>query len=280
MNKLVLYRKQLELLSMAKKYLNIGDLSNYIHCVRDAIPDMFYSGSFNLREELIELIPIENLSTCRILLEDLKDISGNFGDKYMSSRGNHSKDYLLKEIETFESIMRKQISFHSQFTVFFSWQSDNDETHNTKVIRECIDRAIRELNKKSEIKLYRDEATKNQPGSPDIMSSILRKIDDSMIFIADVTPITKIDKNGEEKLIPNPNVMCEVGYALSTLSSDRVILICNKSSYDLRNLPFDLGLKRAMIYSLLPNESEDNIKKIKDNLTDNLKSAIRAIRDL
>ena len=62
MNKHVLYRKQLDLLILAKKYLSDTtpqNLNDYVNKVRDAIPDLFYESQYSLRDEFIELIPTD-----------------------------------------------------------------------------------------------------------------------------------------------------------------------------------------------------------------------------
>ena len=58
MKKLVLYRKELELLDLAKDLISSNHLLDYISNVRNAIPDLFYENNFNLKSEFIELIPV------------------------------------------------------------------------------------------------------------------------------------------------------------------------------------------------------------------------------
>ena len=282
MNKNVLYRKQLELLAMIKKELSNAnfDVNHYIHSVRDAIPDLFYENQFNLRQEFLELIPVENLCIVRQLIYNLKSITGS----YMNSVGYNMTSIqisdLINDIEKLEIIMKSQISLHSNFTVFYSWQNDTDKSINRNFIENAIIKSIEELNKISEIKLAFDKDTRNESGSPDIFSTIRQKIDCAVCFIADVTSICKIKNNIAEKEISNPNVMCELGYALSSLSDERIILVCNTYNCDIKNLPFDLGLKRVLSYQLGSNEEDSKKKETKKELIKNLQVAIKAIRDL
>ena len=47
------------------------------------------------------------------------------------------------------------------------------------------------------------------PGSPDIVATILAKIEAAAVFVADVTPIA-VSPGG--KHVANPNVLIELGY--------------------------------------------------------------------
>jgi predicted nucleotide-binding protein len=48
--------------------------------------------------------------------------------------------------------------------------------------------------------------------------------------------------------MPNSNVLLELGYAIKCLGDSKIIMIFNESSGDIEKLPFDLGLKRQMVY--------------------------------
>jgi hypothetical protein len=84
------------------------------------------------------------------------------------------------------------------------------------------------------------------PGCPDIGATILSKIDAASAFVADVTIVGQTIKG---KPTPNPNVLVELGYALSSLGWDRIVLVMNTAFGGPDLLPFDLRQKRAMLYS-------------------------------
>lgn len=278
MNKHVLYRKQLDLLILAKKYLSETtqkNINEYIHKVRDAIPDLFYQSRDSLRDEFIELIPTEKLSEVRSLLELLRYISGITGNNFTGNYKSGSASSIIQRIESLERTMKESINYHSQFTVFYCWESDLPSKTNRNYIQSCIDKAIKRLNDESDIKLCLDKDTFGTAGSPDIFPTILGKIETCMVFVADITPIIKYGNKG----IPNPNVMCELGYALSSISDERVIMLFNKADEnDPKDLPFDLGLKRAMMFEY--EYSESNPPLPKEELVNKLYNAIKAIRDL
>lgn len=162
-------------------------------------------------------------------------------------------------------------------TTFFSWQSD--VTKQAKFIREAL-AEISPLIKNStdNLKIVNDEATRERPGSPDISLTILEKISQSDIFIADVTIINeRADTNleGEDdqsRLTPNPNVMFELGFAVALLGWDRIILLNNNKISSIDNLPFDIRNQRITCFSAQTfNNSE------KGNLKNSLREALDMI---
>ena len=81
--------------------------------------------------------------------------------------------------------------------LFYSWQSDIPT--NRTLIDRCLSTVI---NATEGVEL--ETATRNSVGSPDIASTILSKIDQSQMIIADVTIINVRSRTGRKS--PNPNV--------------------------------------------------------------------------
>ena len=100
-------------------------------------------------------------------------------------------------------------------TIFFSWQSDLPNKTNRNLIENSIKLALKKMNQDSPYSLITeiDRDTKGVLGSPDIVDSILTKIDKCGLFIADISIINS-SLNG--KRTPNPNVLFELGYAINT----------------------------------------------------------------
>ena len=152
--------------------------------------------------------------------------------------------------------------------VFYSWQSFLPNKTNRNLIIDSLEKALKEINKELSVdeRIELDSDTKNTVGSPDIVHTIMNKIDNSDIFIADVSII--------KGTTPNPNVMLELGYALKTLGDKKIIMLFNDAFGNTKDLPFDLGFKRQMIYSCTEN---DNIPEVRIKLISNLKNALTAI---
>lgn len=66
--------------------------------------------------------------------------------------------------------------------------------------------------------------------------------------------------------------MFELGYAIKSIGDSNVVMVFNDSYGDTKNLPFDLGFKRQMIYTC--SENEDDIPSIRKSLTNRLKDSI------
>jgi len=143
--------------------------------------------------------------------------------------------------------------------IFYSWQSDLNRTRYQKFIEDCITVSIENFNLHSKnIKYNLDQATRDLPGSPNIVDSIFNKIDNSDIFICDISPVTIIN---EKKAIPNPNVLIELGYAVKILGWDNVICVCNLNEIKIEQLPFDIRQKRITSYTLKSGDKKSNESK-------------------
>ena len=134
----------------------------------------------------------------------------------------------------------------SMASVFYSWQSDRPKSQ--QAIRDALKAAIQALNAEAEDDdvLELDEATRNVPGAPEIAATILEKIDNCTIFVADITPISRQIRR--QRPLPNPNVLIELGYAFGTgRKGRRIILVADQRYLPSRSpeaLPFDLRHRR------------------------------------
>ncbi|WP_051975186.1 hypothetical protein [Cupriavidus necator] len=155
------------------------------------------------------------------------------------------------------------------WTVFYSWQSSLPNSTNRGLIRTCIDKAVDALNAEMNVEdsLRVDSDTSGRPGSPKIFDTILEKIKDCDVFIADVSLVA-----GKQA---NSNVMVELGYALSVLGPDGIVMVCNTAFGSISDLPFDLGFNRVIPY-LCAKEDEDKAT-VRAALIPKLKAAIDGI---
>lgn len=162
--------------------------------------------------------------------------------------------------------------------VFWSWQSDTPGKIGRHFVKEALEMAIAELQTEIEIdepnrELHLDHDRKGVPGSPDLANTILDKIRATSIFIADVTPV---GKTKGDKLIMNPNVAIELGYALANIGDQGLLMVLNDFYGDRESLPFDLKQKAGpIIYSLSPDDSKEILIKEQRTLSGTLKVAIR-----
>lgn len=138
-------------------------------------------------------------------------------------------------------------------TVFYSWQSDVKAAANRTLIEQALHGALADLHGRETPRLIEvDRDTAGVPGTPDIASTILEKIDKSAVVVADVT---LVDERSEGRRVPNPNVLLEVGYAIKALGFNRLILVQNTFFGGPQNLPFDLRGRRVVGYRSDPEDS-------------------------
>src|SRR4051794_22073396 len=101
-------------------------------------------------------------------------------------------------------------------TVFFSWQADTPTKEGRNLIERSLDRALTRIGEDTEIEeaareLELDKDTKGVPGSPPIVETIFRKIDQAVAFVPD---LTFVGQRIDGRPTPNPNVLVEYGWAL------------------------------------------------------------------
>ena len=149
---------------------------------------------------------------------------------------------------------------------------------NRNFIEDALEKAIKKINEEKNINLVLDKDTANRTGSPDIVNSILEKIDNATMIVSDVSIIDTLTT--KSKSIVNSNIMFELGYAMSSLSDSRVLMVMNKAFGDEKQLPFDLGLKRQILYHYDGASTDEERKKEKDGLINKFKKAIESIVDL
>lgn len=77
--------------------------------------------------------------------------------------------------------------------VFWSWQSDTHQASGRHFVRAALEAAVERLVDHPGLEDAErpsvDSDTSNVPGSPPIAETILRKIRECAVFVADVTPI-------------------------------------------------------------------------------------------
>jgi hypothetical protein len=169
------------------------------------------------------------------------------------------------------------MKYGGSMKIFWSWQSDTHQPSGRHFIRDVLQQLCEELAETPEIEPAErpeiDHDTLDVAGSPPIAETILRKIRDSAVFVADVTPVATT-KGG--KHAANPNVMIELGYALAILGHERIVLVMNTAEGAvLKHLPFDLRHWRKPIsYSLGRDAADERRVEVKTELVGAFRQAV------
>lgn len=169
-------------------------------------------------------------------------------------------------------IIRNFMETQNKCNIFYSWQSDLPQETNLNGIRSCLRDAASLLEGEiSNVHIELDEATRNTSGSPNIPMTIFNKIENTDIFICD---ITIINENYSGRKVPNPNVLIELGHAIASLGWERIILLYNlKYGKFPDDLPFDIDRHRITTFKI----ADKNDKSGKSTLSKTLKVAIKTI---
>ncbi len=191
------------------------------------------------------------------------------------------------------------------FRIFYSWQTNTDAKYNRSFILSCIEGAVKKVKqslqlKDSELQLVIDRDTKNIPGSPEIMNTIRDKINNSDIFIGDVSVVnkplaekksllqkgiiwlnSKVNPTSEIRPLQNTNVFNEHGIAREILGLERIISVLNSAygdpTEDADVIPFDTRHLRWPISYEYSQNNGDQKEKIKQALINDLANAIKSI---
>lgn len=162
-------------------------------------------------------------------------------------------------------------------SVFFAWQFDTEAKDNKNFIWEAICASCQALSNDvaPELSPRPEKDTDGVPGTPNIVHTIFKKIDQCSVFIADVTFVAKSENN---KLIPNPNVLLELGYAVKTIGWERTILVLNSAYGDAEKLPFDMLQHRWPIEYRVTSETKVREKRW-ESLNDALSFALKSCEE-
>lgn len=153
-----------------------------------------------------------------------------------------------------------------RITIFYSWQSDLPNNTNRGMIGDAINKAKKIILEKnatvSEIRILSD--SRDDLGTPDLVSSIFNKIDSCDIFIAD---ISIINLRSDCRPTPNPNVLIELGYAARALGWNKLICVFNTEFGEVETLPFDIRSRKPLFYNTeKPNAKEQLVNLFVDSI--------------
>jgi hypothetical protein len=149
------------------------------------------------------------------------------------------------------------------FVLFNSWQSDTP--FNSKAIRAALREACNKIETKIAGAHFKiDEAASNQVGSLHIPSSILLNISKSDIFISDLSTVGTTPD--EKKKLQNPNVLIELGYAISQLGWDRIIILFNKDNGEFKDLPFDIEKRSCLDFRISSGDDKAGVGQLREDL--------------
>ena len=147
--------------------------------------------------------------------------------------------------------------------IFLSVQSEYNASSD--VVRNTLSKTLETFNQRSRLPLTLEES-RRPAGEPMRLSSTqMRKIRKSLLFVADGTPIARIEGEKTPLLIPSPNVCVEIGYALTTKRTEQILLV-QMERLDLPGrFPFDLPSYQQLSFQQ-PEELQRTLPSVLENL--------------
>ncbi len=130
-------------------------------------------------------------------------------------------------------------------TIFLCYQTEYPESSD--LLRSELVQILETLNARSRLPLTLEESHRLTDSPVRLNSSLMRKIRQSLLFIADGTPIALFDGDPPQ-LIPSPKVCVEVGYALQCKRSEQVLLTQLERSDIPGQFPFDLPSHNRLVF--------------------------------
>ncbi len=162
-----------------------------------------------------------------------------------------------------------------RIVAFYAWQSDTPPKINKDFIRKALNSAAERINADSNLgaELQIDSDTQNVPGTPPVTQTILDKIARCDIFFPDVTFVGRTE---DGKLLLNPNVMAEYGFALRAKTVNAMMPIMNTAFGPPMELPFDMGhLRHPIQYRVEPTISDGQRRADRAALSKKIESHLR-----
>ena len=156
--------------------------------------------------------------------------------------------------------------------IFFAWQLDSPSEHNKKFIWDALLHATENASTKGhpELSPRPESDTQGVPGTPNIVHTIFKRIQECAVFVADLSFIGTTLKG---KKLPNPNVLIELGYAARSIGWERTILVMNSGLGPAMELPFDILQHRWPIEYRLTAQTQVRDRRF-EALSDALSAAL------
>lgn len=161
--------------------------------------------------------------------------------------------------------------------IFYSWQNTTNRDYNHYFIRDCINEAVKIIERYpefQEVDFEFQDGVRGIAGTPSIANTIMNeRIPECDIYIADLSIVNRSkllerlakENNEVYPLTINNNVLIEFGIAYHSLNSEQIICVLNNyygsPLSDPNIFPFDLRPLRAPIEYCL---SEENFETKKD----------------
>jgi hypothetical protein len=140
--------------------------------------------------------------------------------------------------------------------IYFSPQTEYSDAKDS--IIDTLNDTIATFNERSRIPLKLEIAPRPQDTPLRLSNSQFKKIRNSLLYIADSTPIATLPAENKSKLLLSSNVCVEIGYALETKDLGQILLLRMDRNDLTGDLPFDVSGYKELIF----NQDRDLAKNL------------------
>jgi hypothetical protein len=140
---------------------------------------------------------------------------------------------------------KQEVMAHLEPVIFLCYQGEYPESSD--ILREELQSLIDKLNGRSRLPLTLKESHRLSDGPARLSSTLMRTIRQSLLFIADGTPVTQVNSSPPQ-LIPSPTVCVEMGYALQCKHSEQILLAQMERPDLPGSFPFDLPNQNRLVF--------------------------------
>ncbi|MEM0981993.1 MAG: hypothetical protein AAGH78_17190 [Cyanobacteria bacterium P01_H01_bin.58] len=129
--------------------------------------------------------------------------------------------------------------------VFFCYQTEYPES--SALLRETLQTLLDKVNRKSRLPLTLEESNRSGEGALRRNSPLMRKLRQSLIFIADGTSVAELSGT-PTRLLPSANVCVELGYALQCKRPEQIILTRQDRDDLPGHFPFEVPSEQQIVF--------------------------------
>ncbi|WP_071518829.1 hypothetical protein [Geitlerinema sp. PCC 9228] len=133
---------------------------------------------------------------------------------------------------------KRDVMAHLDPTIFLSYQQEYSAS--STALSEALSTALEQLNQRLRFPLKVEVSPRSQKAPTRLNQTTIRRLQKSLLFIADVTPIFEME-NELRSQVPSPQVCLELGCALQGKRTEQ-ILLAGQQRYDSLegHFPFEL----------------------------------------
>lgn len=147
--------------------------------------------------------------------------------------------------------------------IFLSYQREYNAS--SEALRNALSKTLETFNQRSRLLLTLEESRRPASEPMRLGNTQMRPIRKSLLFIADGTPVTRIDREETPLFIPSPNVCVEIGYALTAKRTEQILLVQMEREDYPGQFPFDLPSYQQLLFQQ-PEDLQQTLPSVLERL--------------